>query len=127
MSWLSPPPPRARAQPRTWCRSSRPPGSGSRTRGSRRGSRVLFWRRRLGGEDVRQALEVGAEGRALTILDRALEARDELRAQDVDLAVQDPAAVRELVLLLLQLGDQLAQLGIWKAGKVGKRFHGGLS
>ena len=40
----------------------------------------------------------------------ALQPRDELGAEDVDLAVQDPPLVAELLLLLLELGLQLLQL-----------------
>jgi len=45
----------------------------------------------------------------------------------MDLAVQDAPLVRQLVLLLLELGDQLPQFGVGQACEIGKRFHGDLS
>src|SRR6185503_2155012 len=56
-----------------------------------------------------------------------LEARNELGAQDVELAVQQPALVGDLVLLPFELPDQILQLGVGEAGKVRKSFHETLS
>ena len=48
-----------------------------------------------------------------------LEPRDELRAQDVDLAVQHPAAVRDVVLLRLELAIRFFELGVGEVARSG--------
>ena len=48
----------------------------------------------------------------------------QLRAQDVDLSVQDPAPVRDLLLLLRQVVDQLLEIVVGKRCEIGKGFHG---
>ena len=48
---------------------------------------------------------------------------DELGAEDVDLAVQDPAAERDLLLLARVLVDQLLQILVGERCEVGQRFH----
>src|SRR4029078_5041642 len=81
-------------------------------------------RRGLAGEDVGQPVEVDLAELPLSLL---LEPRDELRTQDVELAVQQAALERDLVLLCLELLDQILQLGVGEACKVRKRFHETLS
>ena len=53
-----------------------------------------------------------------------LEPGDELGAEDVDLAVQDAAPVRDLVLLLVQLVDQLLELVVGEAPRSGSGSTG---
>ena len=57
----------------------------------------------LPGEDLGQPVDVDLVEHAAAT--RRLQARDELRAQDVDLPVQDAALVADLPLLLLQVAD----------------------
>ncbi len=52
-----------------------------------------------------------------------LQAGDELRAQDVDLPVQEPALVGDLVLLLLQIVDQLLEVVVGQRAEIGQRFQ----
>src|ERR687886_1322951 len=85
----------------------------------------LRGRSRLGGEDLRQLVDVGTLEDASAA--RLLQTRDELRAQQVDAAVEDAAAVRHLALLLLELVDQLLELLVGKRREIGKRFHGSQS
>jgi hypothetical protein len=49
---------------------------------------------------------------------------DELRAQDVDLAVQDAPAVRDVDLLLGELLDQVLELLVREGAEVGEGVHG---
>src|SRR3954468_5357558 len=107
-----------RAATRTWRSNSRSPDSGNRTRGSTCNSRR--WRG-LARQDVGQRVDVHVLEHGLAA--RLLEADDELRAEDVDLAVEDPPPVRDLLLLTRQLVDQSFQLGVGEAGKVGKRLQ----
>src|SRR5215207_4459375 len=82
----------------------------------------------LTGEDLGELLEVGLDDRArLPRLDGLLQPILELGLQDVDLAVQDPAAVGDLVLLLLQVLDQLLELVVGQRSEIGQRFHSILS
>ena len=98
------PAPRGSAARRTSRSSAQPRGSGSRTRGS--GRRSLLGRvellvrrgRRLRGEDRRQLVDVDLVQRALLLPHLLLEARLELGSEDVDLAVEEPALVGDLVL-----------------------------
>src|SRR6266542_4911271 len=83
-----------------------PPGSGSRTRGSRRGS--CGGRGRLPGEDFAQRLDVDVLEHAAAL--GLLEPRHHLGAENVDLAVEDAAAVRDLLLLTGVLVDQALQI-----------------
>jgi hypothetical protein len=48
---------------------------------------------------------------------------DELRPQDVDLAVEDPALVRNLLLLLRELLDEVLQLVVGERAEIGKRVQ----
>src|SRR5215216_3440891 len=80
------------------------------------------------GEDLGGLLEVGLDDRApLPRLDGLLQPVLELGLQNVDLAVQDPAAVRDLVLLLLETVDQLLELVVGQRSEIGQRFHSILS
>src|SRR5205807_10637037 len=47
----------------------------------------------------------------------------ELGAQDVDLAVEDPALVRDFHLVLGQLLDELFELGVGQRAEVGEGVH----
>jgi hypothetical protein len=64
---------------------------------------------------------------ALAGLDLLLDPRDELGAQDVDPPLQQAAAVRDLVLLGLEVVDQRAESVVRERCEIGKRFHGRLS
>src|SRR5215204_6731528 len=82
----------------------------------------------LTGEDLGELLEVGLDDRArLPRLDGPLQPVLELGLQDVDLAVQDPATVGDLVFLLLQAVDQLLELVVGQRSEIGQRFHSILS
>jgi len=63
----------------------------------------LAWCGALGGQDVRQRLDVDLVEHALPA--RLLQAGDELGAQDVDLPVQQAPPVRDFRLLLRELPD----------------------
>ena len=105
---------------RTSSSSSRPPGSGSRTRGSRCGSsgrRGVAFPARISVSDVDVDLVEDALAPGL------LEARDELGAQDVDLPVQQAPLVRDLLLLLRVLVDQAFQILVGQRSKIRERFH----
>jgi hypothetical protein len=54
-----------------------------------------------------------------------LQPGDELRAEDVDLPVEDAAAVRDLLLLLRVLVDQALQVLVGERGEIRERFHAG--
>ena len=54
----------------------------------------------------------------------ALQAHDELGAQDVELALQDAAPARDLALFGLELGDQRAQLVVRPGDEVDDVVHG---
>jgi hypothetical protein len=68
----------------------------------------LVRRGRLPREDRRQRLDVDAVEDALAT--RLLQPRDELGAQDVDLAMQDPALLGDLPRLFLELVDLLLEV-----------------
>src|SRR4051812_31852975 len=55
---------------------------------------------------------------------RLLQPRDQLRAKDVDLPVQQPPLVGDLILLLRQSGDELFEIGVGQRCEIGQRFHG---
>src|SRR5207244_3708561 len=97
------------------------PGSGSRTPGSRRRSLGSGRRRGLPREDVGQPVDVDLVEHAASA--RLLQPRDELRAQDVDLAVQQAALVADLALLLLEVFDQALQRAVVQRAKIRERFH----
>src|SRR5215210_7663850 len=86
-------------------------------------------RRRCGlaGQDRRELVDVDLAERALPRSDLLLEARDELRAKDVDLAVQQAAAIRDLLLLVLEIVDERLQVGVGQGYEIRKRFHSHLS
>ena len=79
-------------------------------------------RRRLARQDLRQAVDVDLVEHAAPA--GALQPRDELGAQDVDLAVQEAALVADLALLLLEVVDQALQLVVGQRAKIRERFHG---
>jgi hypothetical protein len=56
-----------------------------------------------------------------------LEPGDELRAQDVDLPVQEPAPVLDFLLFALEVVDQFLQMGVGERGEIGQRFQVSLS
>ena len=58
---------------------------------------------------------------------RRVQPRDELGPQDVDLPVQEPAAVRDLLLLLRQIVDELLEILVRQGRKIWQRFHRALS
>ena len=66
--------------------------------------------RRATGEDVGQALDVGAGDDFLAALVLLAQAVDELGTQDVDLAVEDAPAVGHLLLLVSELLDEVLEL-----------------
>src|SRR5919202_2944994 len=78
----------------------------------------------LAGEDVRELLDVRAADDRLALLALAAEPVDELGSEDVDLAVQDAALVRDLLLLLRQLVDEALELLVRERPEVGKGVHG---
>ena len=78
-------------------------------------------RRRLGGEDLAQSLDVGE-----LRLPRAhllAQPRDELGPQDVDPAVQHAAPEGDLVLLLLELANHHAEVVVGQGREIGQWFH----
>jgi hypothetical protein len=54
---------------------------------------------------------------------RLLQPSHELRAQDVDLPVQQPALVGDLVLLPRQVVDEVLQVVVAEACEIGEGFH----
>src|SRR5262249_51166436 len=84
--------------------------------------------RRLGrglgpaGEDLAQSLDVVALDQRPTLRTILTEPVDQLRPQDVDLAAQDPAAVRDLLFLRGQVVDQLLELLVAHRADVGEGF-----
>src|SRR4051794_6003532 len=111
--------------PRTSGSSSRPRRWRSRTRGSASLLDVRVRRDALPGEDVGQLLHVGAADDRLALLVLLAQPVHQLRAQDVDLAVEDPAPVGNLLLLLRELLDQILQLSVGERAKVWKRVQCG--
>src|SRR5689334_20510491 len=81
---------------------------------------LLVGRRRLAGQDLRQPVDVDLAELSLALV---LQPGDELGAEDVELAVQEAALVRDLVLLGFELVDQVLELPISESGKVRKSFH----
>src|SRR5262245_32499411 len=77
------------------------------------------------GEDVGQPLDVGARDDVLTTLVLLAQAVDQLGAQDVDLAVEDPAPVGHLLLLVRELLDEVLELLVREGAEIGKSVHGG--
>src|SRR5262245_12668269 len=93
-------------------------------RGLRRGRRRCFARGRLAGEDFAQAVDIDLCELTLALV---LEPGDELGMEDVDLAVEQPALVGDLVLLRFEVGDHLLQVGIRQRREVRESVHEGLS
>src|SRR6266508_2429624 len=87
---------------------------------------------RLGGglataaEDLAEALDVVALDQRLALGPVLSKPVDELRTEDVDLPVQDPPPVRDILLLGCQAVDQLLELLIVHRADIGKGFllHG---
>src|SRR5688500_14830957 len=77
----------------------------------------------LAAEDVGELLNVRARDHRFTLLAPLPEPVDELRAQDVDLAVEDAAPVRDLLLLLGEILDQVLQLLIGERSQIRKSVH----
>src|SRR5918911_156969 len=77
------------------------------------------------GEDVGELLDVVAGDDLLPALVLLAQPVDELRAQDVDLAVEDPALVRDVDLLLGELLDQVLELLVGERAEVRKGVHAG--
>src|SRR4051812_48035325 len=75
------------------------------------------------GEDVRQALHVGARDHVLAALVLLAQPVHELGAQDVDLAVEDAAPVGHLLLLVRELLDEILQLLVRERPQVGEGVH----
>src|SRR5205823_1127059 len=120
----STPPPRARReQRRTSHRSARTPGCCTRTQGSRRAPSGRG--RSLAGEDVRERLDVDGVQDAPPL--RLLQPGYELGPQDVDLSVQQPPAIRHLLLLAREVVDELLQILVGQCRKIRQRFHRALS
>src|SRR5450830_1109312 len=84
----------------------------------------LVFPRPEAGEDAREPLHVvgGDDGLPLIVL--VLEAHHEFGAQDVELAVQDAPAARDLALLGLELDDESAQSIIGSRDEVDDIVHG---
>ena len=62
--------------------------------------------------------------RTLRPPERLLQPRDELGAEDVDLAVQDAALVADLALLRLEVVLELLELFVGERAEIRERFHG---
>src|SRR5207342_58843 len=75
---------------------------------------------RLAGEDLGQLRDVVAGDQRVTALALLAQAVDQLRAEDVDLAVQDAALVGDLVLFLRELVDQALQLFVAERAQIRK-------
>ena len=84
----------------------------------------LGGRRHVAGEDLRQAGDVvgGDDGLALGVL--ALQAHHQFGAQDVELAVQDAPAPRDVALLGFELGDERAQVVVRTGHQIDDVIHG---
>src|SRR3954453_2130473 len=80
---------------------------------------------RAPGEDVGETPDVVACDHVLPALVLLAQPVDELRAQDVDLPVQDPPLVRDVDLLLGELLDEVLQLLVGERAEVGERVHEG--
>src|SRR5829696_767165 len=128
-------------RPRSCRLASSPPGRPGRRRTSGSSSRPRRWRSRTPGsaslldvrvrrdalarEDVRQLLHVGTADHGLALLMLLAEPVHELRTQDVDLAVEDPALVGDLLLLLRELLDELLQLVVRERAEIRERVQCG--
>src|SRR5262245_8855290 len=79
--------------------------------------------RGLAREELGEPVEVNLRQDALR--PGLLQPRLQLCAQDVDLPVQQAAAVRDLLLLLLELVDHLLEVFVRERCEIGQRFHEG--
>ncbi len=75
------------------------------------------------GEDVGETLHVRSGDHVLTALVLLAQPVHELGAEDVDLAVQDPPAIRHLLLLVRELLDEIFELLIGQRAKVREGVH----
>src|SRR5690349_17197163 len=85
--------------------------------------RGLVGRHALAAEDVRELLNVGARDHGLALLTPAAEPVHELGPEDVDLAVEDAAAVGDLLLLTRQFLDQVLQLLVLESPEIRESVH----
>src|SRR3954462_14325324 len=95
---------------------------------SARSSRLVLlvltrFRHSLAGEDVGERLDVGAADHGLALLALAAQAVHELRAEDVDLAVQDASLVRHLLLLLGQIAVQILEVLLLERPEIRESVH----
>src|SRR3954447_21346411 len=120
----STPLPRGRRAPRrTSRRSAQTPGCCTRTQGSRRAPSGR--RCGLAGEDLGQRVDVDRVEHASTL--RHLQPGDELGTEDVDLPVEEPATVRDLLLLAGQVVDELLEILVGQRREIRQWFHRALS
>src|ERR687897_466147 len=77
----------------------------------------------LAAEDVGELLDISARDHRLALLAPLAQPVDELSAQDVDLAVQDATPVRDLLLLLGEILDQVLQLLIGERSQIRESVH----
>src|SRR5919202_2821113 len=83
----------------------------------------LAARRDLARQDGGEPLHVGPADDLLPALVLAAQPVDQLGAQDVDLAVEYPAAVGDVELLLGQLLDQVLELLVGERAEIRERLH----
>src|SRR3954447_12884676 len=76
-------------------------------------------------EDVGELLDIVARDDLLAALMLLAQPVHELRAQDVDLAVEDAALVGDVDFLLLELLDQVLELLVGERAEIGERVHAG--
>src|SRR3954447_4477263 len=76
-------------------------------------------------EDVGELLDVVARDDFLAALMLLAQPVHELRAQDVDLAVEDAALVGDVDFLLRELLDQVLELLVGERAEIGERVHAG--
>src|ERR1700722_816947 len=110
--------------------AKRPVNRAHQSQRCRRGASgvVRLWLRLAVRENVGQLLDVVTCDQYLAAVVLLAQAVDELRAKDVDLAVQDAPLVGDLSLFLCQLADDVFQFDIRERAKVGKRLvHRGAS
>src|SRR5215831_11329188 len=94
-----------------------------RRRRRNRTSSVLRGRCALPGQDLGEPVDVDLGELPLPLP----KPRDQLGPQDVDLPVQDPAPVGDLVLLLLQPLDHGSQVVVVELGQIRELFQDGPS
>ena len=75
------------------------------------------------GEYVGELLDVVAGDQRIALRMLVAQAADQLGAQDVDLAVEDPPAVRHLLLLVSELLDEVLELLVGERTQIGEGVH----